>query len=371
MNKASGFNSSSLSALRDSFEPMLKSMRGGANSMMPGGLPGAPLANVPMGRQLIETFVITLVFSVSMQILESSFSQLKRYQSMAVDMYPLTYDSPQTFIQSPDSGFPILEASKDERNGTEFSYSCFLSVQPETFTGEKGALKHVFHKGSNAVFPLMAPAVFFKADSNTMRVYMNTTMNWNNYIDIPNIPLKKWFHLVIMVKGRSLDVYINGNLANRLTFSDIPKLNYGSFYLFLPKNVNTDNLQASLCTTNSMASNVNVSASITTETEKDVGGAPITIAGRMNGFASRIKYYAFALSYAQIDKLLKEGPNPTMFRPSGPSISIMPHIAVGWDLNFNSGPAYVPNSNQFDKNLPGYQTDSWWTSDDHSGTGPE
>jgi Concanavalin A-like lectin/glucanases superfamily len=371
MNTGSVFNSLKFKSLRDSFEPMLKSMRGGANAMLPGGVPGAPPANIPIGRQLIETFVITLVFSVSMQILESSFSQLKRYQAMAVDMYPLTYDSPQTFIQSPDSGFPILEPSKDERNGTEFSYSCFLSVQPETFTGEKNAFKHVFHKGSANVFPLMSPGVFFKADTNTLRVYMNTTMNWNNYVDIPNIPLKKWFHLVVMTKGRSLDVYINGNLANRLTFADIPKLNYGSFYLFLPKNVNTQTLQADICTSSTMASDVNVKANITTETEKDLTGVPITITGRMSGFASRIKYHAFALTYAQIDKLVKEGPNPTMFRPSAASISVAPHLAIGWDLTFNSGPVYVPNSNQFDKNMPGYQTDSWWTSDNHSGTGPE
>ena len=357
--------------LRESFEPMLKSMRGGANAIAPGGMVGAPAANITIGRQLLETFVITLVFSVTMQILESSFSQLKRYQSMAVDMFPLTYDSPQTFIQNPESGYPLLEPSRDEREGTEFTYSCFLSVQPETFTGEKGAFKHVFHKGSVNVFPLMSPGVFFKADTNTLRVYMNTTMNWNNYVDIPNIPLKKWFHLAVMVKGRSLDVYINGNLANRLTFSDIPKLNYGSFYLFLPKNVNTQTLQADLCTTNSMAANIDVKGTVSTETEKDLTGLPITITGRMNGFASRIKYHAFALSYSQLDKLVKEGPNQTMFRPSGPSISLMPHLAVGWDLNFNTGPAYIPNSNQFDKNLPGYQSDAWWTSDSHSGTGPE
>ena len=357
--------------LRESFEPMLKSMRGGANAIAPGGMVGAPAANITIGRQLLETFVITLVFSVTMQILESSFSQLKRYQSMAVDMFPLTYDSPQTFIQNPESGYPLLEPSRDEREGTEFTYSCFLSVQPETFTGEKGAFKHVFHKGSVNVSPLMSPGVFFKADTNTLRVYMNTTMNWNNYVDIPNIPLKKWFHLAVMVKGRSLDVYINGNLANRLTFSDIPKLNYGSFYLFLPKNVNTQTLQADLCTTNSMAANIDVKGTVSTETEKDLTGLPITITGRMNGFASRIKYHAFALSYSQLDKLVKEGPNQTMFRPSGPSISLMPHLAVGWDLNFNTGPAYIPNSNQFDKNLPGYQSDAWWTSDSHSGTGPE
>ena len=97
----------------------------------------------------------------------------------------------------------------------------------------------------------------------------------------------------------------------------------------------------------------------------------LKVIGRMNGYASRVKYFAFALSYSQIDKLLREGPNPTMFRPSQASpLSVSPHIAIGWDIKANSGPLYVPNANAFDQNLPGYQTDSWWTSGNaYSGNG--
>jgi len=442
-------------ALRESFEPMLRSMRGGAAALAP--------VSVPVGQQLIETFVITLVFSVTMQLIESGFSQLKRYQKMAVDLFPLTYDSPQTWPQDPESGYEILEPSKDERNGTEFSYSCFISVQPENFTGPAGSFKHVFHKGSKSVYPLMAPGVFFKSDSNTLRVYMNSSMSWNNYVDIANIPLKKWFHLVVMLKGKALDVYINGNLANRYKFPDLPKLNYGGFYVLLPKIVNSQttkdtcekirmdearrateakaaaeeakkamaasitesaeggaiigalvggmsgyakgqelggakrgetfgalggllgaqagalmggaagieanlmnkfNSQMDLMKKNSANSTI-LGSSTTVVTEKDVnlGANPIHINGRMNGYISRVKYFAFALSYAQIDKLVKEGPNKTMFRPSNtPPISDSTNIAVGIDVTNFSGPIYVPNSAAFDNNLPGYQTDAWWTS---------
>jgi hypothetical protein len=450
------FTSSKLKSVRDSFEPMLKAMRGGALNIMPAGvMPGAPPANVPVGPQLIETFVITLVFSVVMQLIESNFAQLKRYQDMAVDMYPMTYDSPQTFIQDPTSSYPILKPSRDERNGAEYSISLYLSVQPDNFTGEKG-YKHVFHKGSSGVFPLLSPGVFFRSDNNTLRVYQNSNLAWDNHVDIPNIPLKKWFHLVVMVKGRALDVYINGNLAARKKFNDIPKMNYGAFYLFLPKLINTTTTKSDQCNASAMAAaqaavaayiqkqgetaqnsvtgaaasigtgitsgtgaagaaitgagatklgsglvnlgaslssgiggiasdaaaqinkfqqgaaanflsgalgNVsNASSNVTTEAERDVTGVPITINGRMNGFASRVKYFAFALSYAQIDKLLREGPNPTVYKPSGQApLSISPKFAMGWDVATNSGPTYVPNPNALDKNLPGYQTDSWWT----------
>ena len=375
----SAFSFAKLRTLHDSFEPMLRKMRGGAAAIAPGGVPGAPPANVPIGQQLIETFVITLVFSVVMQLLESNFQQLKRYQSMAVDMFPMTYDSPQTFPQDGESGFPLLLPSKDERNGAEYSYSLFLSVQADNFTGEKGALKHVFHKGSSGMFPLLAPGVFFKADTNTLRVYQNSNLAWDNYVEIPNFPLKKWVHLVVMVKGRALDVYINGNLAARHKFVDIPKMNYGGFYLFLPKNLNTKTFEADKCSAvvkgmnavgaatgvTSVTGEVNsASLTVTTESEKNLKGIPLAINGRMNGFASRIKYFAFALSYAQIDKLMKEGPNPKVYKPSGaPPLSASPTVAVGWDLKANIGPTYVPNANAFDKNLPGYQMDSWWTAD--------
>ena len=389
MNTGSIFSSSKLRSVRESFEPVLRAMRGGALSVTPG-----VQANVPVGPQLIETFVITLVFSVVMQLIESNFAQLKRYQDMAVEMYPMTYDSPQTFVQDPNSGFPLLKPSQDERNGAEYSFSMFLSVQPDNFTGEKG-YKHVFHKGSAAVFPLLAPGVFFRADTNTLRVYQNSNLAWDNHVDIPNIPLKKWFHLVVMVKGRALDVYINGNLAARNKFLDIPKLNFGAFYLFFPKLINTSSVTADKCNplvkvantalavaTSALATAVTGEKSgpiigtggvlgeinsgtynNTTEKDRDVRGVPIAITGRMNGFASRIKYFAFALSYAQIDKLLREGPNPNLFKPSGQApLSASPVVTLGWDVTANTGPTYVPNANAMDKNLPGYQTDSWWTS---------
>jgi len=240
MNAASIFNSARIRSLREGFEPILRSMKGGA-AAVGATTPGS----VPIGQQLIETFVCTLVFSIVMQLIETNFAALKRYQSMAITLFPATYDSPQTYPQDPESGYELILPSKDERNGTEYSYSCYISVMPDTFTGEKNTFKHVYHKGSKGVFPLMAPGVFFHSDKNTLRVYQNSSMKWGNFVDIENFPLKKWVHLVVMVKGKALDVYINGNLANRKKFVDLPKLNYGGFYVMLPKIVNQKTKEAS------------------------------------------------------------------------------------------------------------------------------
>lgn len=410
MNAGSILNSTRVKTLRDGFEPILRYMKGGAAAV---GLT-APEA-VPIGKQLVETFVYTLVFSIAMQIIEAAFGSLKRYQNMAITLFPLTYDNPQTYPQDPDSGYELILPSKDERNGTEYSYSCFISVMPETFTGEQGTFKHVYHKGSKNVYPLMAPGVFFKSDKNTLRVYQNSSMAWDNYVDIENFPIRKWVHLIVMVKGKSLDVYINGNLANRKKFTDLPKLNYGGFYLLLPKIVNkktddscdmrvaeaamryrakdtaeaalgnalkganTDNVLGSASSVASAAASAlgaNIGAnlqvkSITTITEKerDLGANLLRINGRMNGYVSRIKYFAFALSYSQIEKLMREGPNPK--RAGGGADMTTPNISFGYDVV--KGPKYVPNPNAIDNNLPGYQSDSWWTSTDFMGSnaGPE
>lgn len=341
-----------LRMLHSKIEPLLRNMRGGANAVMPGG------TNVPLGMQLVETFVIIIVFSLTMQLLESNFQQLKRYQQMAVDIYPQTYNTPLVFPQDPSTCYPILEPSKDERNGIEYSYSCFIRVGSENFTGQKNALRHIYHKGSPTIYPLMAPGVFFKADTNTIRIYQNSTIHWDRHVDIPNIPLNKWFHLVVMIKGNALDVYINGNLANRMKFDSVPKLNYSGFYLLSNSTVGGSLMNA----TCSINANIDDNGQIIDETitagvtqnpnlqdrGTQLGKSSMRVIGAMKGYVSRVKYFAFALTYTQIDKLLREGPNPKI---------------------------YVPKQSLADTNLfetlPFYQTDDWWSSDVHSGLGPQ
>jgi hypothetical protein len=100
-------------------------------------------------------------------------------------------------------------------------------------------------------------------------------------VEIPNIPVGKWFHLVIVQKGQNMDTYINGNLAVRRQFSNIPVLNYGHVYV-LPV----------------QKTQLRIDASSTANVKKP-----------MKGMVSRLKYYAYALSYAQIDSLYREGPS--------------------------------------------------------------
>lgn len=286
MEAVSVFTKSNLKKLHKSFEPLLRSMRGGS-------LENVASPSTSVGWQIVETLIIVVVFSVAMQSLESGWEQLKRYQNMAVDMYPASVSDSQIFKQNPTSGFPLLEPSKDERNGAEYSYACYINIDPDTFdTTSDGKLKHIFHKGSANAYPLVAPGVFLRTDENTLRIYHNSTKNWGNYIDIPNIPIQKWVHLVVSLKGNFLDVYINGNLANRMVFTEVPKLNFSDFYLL-----------ADIKTTKTTKE----CDKTTTETTTGTGNTMLTN-GAMKGFVSNMKYFAYALSFSQIDQLVKQGP---------------------------------------------------------------
>lgn len=332
-----------IKTLRSSVEPILRMMRGGANAVNP-NTPG----NVPVGMQIVETFIIVVIFSLSIQLIDSSFTRLQNYQSMAVNLYPLTYNTPLIYIQDPTSCFEIIYPSNNERNGIEYSYSAFINVAQDNFTNGSNSFRHVFHKGSPGIYPLMAPGVFFMADSNTLRVYQNSTLKWDNYVDIPNIPVAKWFHLVVMLKGNALDIYINGNLANRKKLNDIPKLNYGNFYMLNGSTVG-----------DSTSESCNSSASMYTDLSANKISTSFIVVGSMHGYVSRVKYFAYALSYAQIDKLLREGPNTKIYNSTKDPVLNDPNFSL------------MPSSSKKTVALPFYQTDDWWTSDVHSGLGPQ
>jgi hypothetical protein len=133
----------------------------------------------------------------------------------------------------------------------------------------------------------MGPGVFLNAKDNTMRIYMNSINNVSGqYVEVPNIPVGKWFHCVLTEKGQNMDVYINGNIAVRHTFKEIPRVNFGNLYVF-PNVTERDYIGTDKLTN-------------TTETIK-------ILEDPMQGMISRVKYYAYAISFSQIDALYGEG----------------------------------------------------------------
>jgi len=258
-----------------------------------------------LASQLFIVIVTMLTLQFLMSILERINEFLKKLDRQAVVLFDNTTATYVEIPQGRDTGFPILYNSRDEQFGASFSYSMFVFIHPDTFEQmgnsdscvkntpgkDMGSapvkLKHIFHKGSDSGFPNLGPAVFVESNTNTLRIYMNTIDSWNNYVTVPNIPVAKWFHLVILLKGNNLDVYVNGNIAVRMKMSTVPKLNTGPLYvmknLYFPDKAGSDERLF----------------------------ADYNISGPMKGMVSRLKYFSYALNYAHIDSLYRERANTT------------------------------------------------------------
>jgi hypothetical protein len=238
--------------------------------------------------QLVLTIVIVLVIHTIIMLIESLVQGIRQYSRLTTTLVDNTIQQQEIITQDPiTNSSRYVYPSKNEVNGIEFSYSLHLYVDPETYKDKSPSkVRHVLHKGaptnSNNTLELMSPGIFLREDENTLRIYMNivadsANSNQDNYVEIPNIPIGKWFHLVIVQRGQNMDTYINGNLAVRRQFNNVPLINYGHVYVLL------DNR---------------------TKLSDTMG-----VNGAMKGMISRVKYYAYGLSYAQIDSLYREGPS--------------------------------------------------------------
>ena len=57
---------------------------------------------------------------------------------------------------------------------------------------------------------------------------MNTYNTIDENIRIPNLPINKWFNLIIRCNNTTLDAFINGNISLSIDLLSIPKQNYGN-----------------------------------------------------------------------------------------------------------------------------------------------
>jgi hypothetical protein len=255
--------------------------------------------------QLIQSVIIVLFLYVFLSILNNLGILYFTWLEMNTTLQPDTSTATETYIQEPNlETSKTCYPSKNEASGTEFTYTCFLNFRSTNFGKDSNLLRHVFHKGSPPpdAYPLVSPGVFTVSDKNTIRVYMGSADRWDNFVDIPNIPVEKWFHLVLVCKGRNLDVYINGNVIQRLTLSSVPKLNFGDVYVF--QNVTNEDNRVSVGPEHRF-----------------------NVDGKADGMISRFQYYAYGLSYSEIDNLYRQGPSSKIVSSSN---QLPPYLADAW-----------------------------------------
>jgi hypothetical protein len=275
----------------------------------------------PMSQSLTGTGLVALLFIVLITM-EFIYNSIMAMWKDRVELFPNTYVSgPKmlTALQNPsNTKSKTIYFSDNQRSGIEFSYSLFLFIKSDTFSDGTHKLHHILHKGYAKPYPLMGPGIFCWGDKNIIRVFMNCFDTWDNYVDIENIPVDKWFHLTVTCKGNTLYVYINGNLKNKmaLTNSTPPYQNYGNVYLFNSRKFS-------------------LSKSITTSLEndpgfKEQGGTTLDFNGSFKGMVSRVYYFSYALTYTEIQYLMNMQPSTVM---DGADLSISPYLSDTWWVN--------------------------------------
>jgi hypothetical protein len=146
---------------------------------------------------------------------------------------------------NPDS--IIVYRSNDQTKGLEATWSVWLLINDLASSSSSSGnssvnYRHIFSKGDRDFNTIddnnnkekigvtktnNAPGVYIAdGTSNTLRIFMDTVESNDSKIDIDNIPLKKWFHLVIRIQNNIMDVYINGIISGRMNFDNTPKQNY-------------------------------------------------------------------------------------------------------------------------------------------------
>lgn len=180
-----------------------------------------------------------------------------------------------TIPQNPLSqGAKTIYRSQNEDKGIEFTWSIWLYVDDLTYNS--GKYRCVFYKGNDYAedpdaevtgmnFPNNAPGMYIAPDTNRLIVVMNTFNVINEEVPINDIPMNKWFNVILRCEDTILDVYVNGTIVKRHQLHGVPKQNYGDVYV----------------------------------------GAN----GGFSGYISDLWYYDYALSVSEISKIASKGPN--------------------------------------------------------------
>jgi len=280
------------------------------------GSTNAPNTNGSSGSGSVVEHLVYGLFYVGILCMVFIFVELmyKYWNRLSMNRTTLianTINSDKTISipQDPNAtGSNTVSLSSNELTGVEFSYSLYLNVNPSTFQGadQTAGLYHIFHKGYASQFPLMAPGAYMRSDQNTLRIYMNTYKTWNNYIDVENIPVSKWVHVVIVCKEHALEIYVNGNIAKKMSFDGFsPYQNYQDVCCFSNRRI--------------LLSKSKVSS---------LGDNDFNVLGAMKGMMSRLTYFSYGLSYSEIQQLLNQGPSDKM--DSSQSMDIPPYMADNW-----------------------------------------
>jgi len=224
---------------------------------------------------LLVVFIFGIVLRLAISLIGNIFS----YNSRTTKFFDGMVDAKQLLVYPQDpstDGAKTINRSVNATDGIEFTWSVWILVDDLTYNS--GKYKCVFYKGNDGIqdtglnFPNNAPGLYINPDTNAMTVMMNTFNVINQMIVIPDIPLNKWFNVIIRCENTTLDIYVNGTIIKSQMLHGVPKQNYGNVY--------------------------------------------VGMNGGFSGNISNLWYYDYALGIAEIQRIMQKGPNTKLLSSS-------------------------------------------------------
>jgi hypothetical protein len=192
---------------------------------------------------ILKIFKYILITAIVVGIITAAWYYYKNIYSSVDNKYITIIDKakkgdiPLVISQDPDTENHVkITKPSGQPGGIEFTYSFWIVISD---LEKKGEWKHIFHKGNKSSFPNRAPGVWLHPNKNDLRIYMNTTEDPLSYLDIEQIPMKKWVNVTMVYteapqggdKKHVLDVFINGMLKKTKSFKSLVQLNDGDFWI--------------------------------------------------------------------------------------------------------------------------------------------
>lgn len=216
---------------------------------------------------LLVIIAFVILFRLAVSLLGTIFAP----SGKSVLINGLMNGNTQTIVsQDPGiRGSKTVIRSINEKPGIEFTWSTWLFLNG---FDNSNTFHHVFNKGNTSidsygiVEPNNAPGVYISPGYQGLIVLMNTFENpYGEIIEITDLPMNKWFNVMIRVQDKFCDVYFNGRLTKRRIMNAVVKQNYD---------------------------NVNVAMN-----------------GGFNGYISNLTYFNKAIGVAEIQNIITAGPN--------------------------------------------------------------
>jgi hypothetical protein len=198
---------------------------------------------------------------------------------------------------SETNAVPVIRSVNDNV-GIGITWSVWLFIKQNNLPAPQ-KFRHIFNKGSatpnkdgsGLMFPNNGPGLYLTYNDTTtnsmsLKVVMSTFDDPNTSTTVGNIPVNKWVNVIIRVENTALDVFVNGDLAQRLPLKSVPFQNYGD---------------------------VNVA-----------------INGGFNGNLSSLRYFNTALGTRAIQNIVSNGPSLKQLVSSGGAPSTMDYLSMRW-----------------------------------------